>query len=608
MSSYFGYTNTRDLQFVFQEWLSMGEVYDLPPFADMVGDEDVPELLESMRAYAKGALEDVDAAGESFGVRFEDGAVTCCEEYGSAFQQLQEDGWGTSNLDDDPEAYRLPRSLLMGVHEVASAACLPVVGLMVLTTCVTDLVKRYGNEEVREQYLPHLIAGDWTGALCLTETTCGSDVGALQTRATATDDPRIFTLRGNKQFISYGDHNLGDNIVYAVLARVRGAVPGAHGLSLFIVPKYWEEEDGTLTLNGVSPVGIETKMGLHGMPTVRMAFGQTGECRGWLLGANPADNDGKGQGMAQIFTIINMARMNVSMYATAMAANAVCCAREYAKGRIQGAPTTDPHGQSVPIIEHEDVRLTLLDAKSHVEAMRALVYRTMRFMDLQNFSDDEEVRREAADWVEFGVPICKAYCAEAAWDVITECLQMYGGYGYCEDYPLEKIARDAKVHSLWEGTTYIQARDLVKRKFTMADGRLLGRFREWTEGVVEQARAVPCLSVDAERLAEARAVLNGVIDAVLALPLERQLLVARRVLTATAQVYAAACLLDQALTVCRAQEEGTAHPGDAVFYEGKLMVMRYYLRNVLPQVNSLSMVVRQDDDTALSYNLDILEY
>lgn len=586
----------------------MDDVFSLDRFAGMVGNEDVPELLESMRAYAKGELEDVDAEGEAYGVRFEDGAVQCCEAYARAFRQLQEDGWGTSNLDEDPDAYRLPRSLLMGIHEVASAACLPVVGLMILTTCVTDLIQRYGNDEVKSLYLPPLIAGEWTGALCLTETTCGSDVGALQTRATPTDDPRIFTLRGNKQFISYGDHGIGDNIVYAVLARQKGAVAGAHGLSLFIVPKYWVEEDGTQVSNGVAPVGIEDKMGLHGMPTVRMAFGQNGSCRGWLLGSDTVAETGAGAGMSQIFTIINLARMSVAMYATAMAGNAVCCAREYAKGRIQGASTEDPKGPSVPIIEHEDIRLILLDAKAHVEAMRAMVYRTMRFMDLSELHPDEAVREEAADWVEFGVPICKAYCAETAWSVITEALQVYGGYGYCEDYPLEKICRDAKVHSLWEGTTYIQARDLVKRKFIMAGGRLLRRFFSEVDEMIAEAAHVDELAEDAQRAKEALVDLSDAVERLLAWPLETRLLYARRALTATGRVYGAACLLDQARQAVCALAKGAKGTGDKKFYQGKIATARYFVRNILPEVVAFAEVTKTPDETALQYDLDILEY
>lgn len=608
MSSYYGFTNTRDLQFIFGEWLSMDDVFLLDRFAGMIGQEDVPELLESMRAYAKSELENVDAEGEAFGVRFEDGAVQCCEAYTQAFRQLQEDGWGTSNLDEGPDAYRLPRSLLMGIHEVASAACLPVIGLMVLTTCVTDLIQRYGSEEVKSLYLPPLIAGEWTGALCLTETTCGSDVGALQTRAMPTDDPRIFALRGNKQFISYGDHGIGDNIVYAVLARQKGARAGAHGLSLFIVPKYWVEEDGTLVPNGVAPVGIETKMGLHGMPTVRMAFGQNGPCKGWLLGPDTVGETGSGAGMSQIFTIINLARMNVAMYATAMAGNAVCCAREYAKGRIQGAPTDDPKGSSVPIIEHEDIRLMLVDAKAHVEAMRAMVYRTMRFMDLAELHPDEAVREEAADWVEFGVPLCKAYCAETAWSVITEALQVYGGYGYCEDYPLEKICRDAKVHSLWEGTTYIQARDLVKRKFTMAEGRLLKRFLAEVEAMAEAALGTEALAEEARKVSEALACLGDATQRMLAWPLDMRLLYARRALMATARIYGAACLLDQARVAARALDAGADGAGDTKYYQGKIASARYYARNVVPDVVAFAEATKEPDATALQYDLDILEY
>lgn len=607
MSSSFAYTNTRDLQFAIGEWLPVENVFELEPYAGMFSLEDVTELLEGMRDFAKGVLEAADEAGEAHGVTFDGAQVGVCPEIARAFHQIQEEGWGTSNVDPDPEGYRMPRVLFGAAQEMMGAACLSAMGAATLTTGVAELLQEFGNDYVRQTYLPHLYTGEWTGAACLTETTSGSDVGSLTTRALPTDDEGIYTLRGNKQFISFGDHDMGENIVYAVLARVKGARPGTRGLSLFCVPKLWVEPDGSLSPNGVAPVGIEEKMGLHGMPTVRLAFGQTGECRGWLMGADPLDNDGRGQGMSQMFNMINFARLSVGEYALGYAANAVCNAREYAKGRVQGPALGDAGGKRVAIIEHEEIRHSLMYGKAQVDAMRAIVVRAQYHLDMSKYHPDEAVRAQAADWVMLSVPLCKAYPGDAASEVATEMLQVFGGYGFCEDFPAAKVLRDAKVNSIWEGTSYIQARDLVQRKFTMEDGRLYRRLRAFVDDIARKAKAVSSCEVLATQLAAAAADYDVAKQRFDALDAHVQAMFLRRVLRATAVLYAAACLVDQA---CLAQEKidaGALGP-ERVFYEGKLASACFYASSELSRVATLACQLKRADTSALDFDPGVLDY
>ena len=611
MASSFAYGNTRDLEFVIKEWLPLEDVLALDPYAEMFAPEDVPDLLDSMRVFAKGMLEPADEAGEAHGVKFEGGQVHVCPEVSDAYRQLQEDGWGSSNFDDDPEGYRMPRVLFAAAQEMMGAACISAMGAATLTSGVAQLLQNFGNDYVREAYLPYLLSGEWTGAACLTETTSGSDVGTLTTRALPTETPGVYDLRGNKQFISFGDHDMTENIVYCVLARVKGALPGTRGLSLFCVPKLWVEEDGSLVSNGVAPVGIEEKMGLHSMPTCRMAFGQTGQCRGWLMGdlreCDPLLHDGRGQGMAQMFDMINFARLSVGQYCVGYAANAVANAREYAKGRVQGRALAGNDAKRVPIIEHAEVRRSLLAGKAQVEAMRAMLYRAQHYLDLSRFHPDEAVREGALDWVQFSVPLCKAYPGDTVHAVAAECLQVFGGYGFCEDYPAAKILRDAKVNSIWEGTSYMQARDLVDRKFRMKGGALFGRFRKLVDELAEASAGVGECTLPARAVQDAAVRYDQLVEALAGMEVEMRPTYLRRVLEATARLYAAALLVDQARLAADKLAQGCT-PQDETFYRGKLAVARFFAANELPFVASLADQMAQPDATAVDVLAESLDY
>ncbi len=250
-----------------------------------------------------------------------------------------------------------------------------------------------------------MMDGSWAGTMCLTEPGAGSDVGDISSKAYPTDDPRIFKIKGNKIFITGGNNDFTENIIHLYLARIEGAKPGTSGISLFVVPKLWVNEDGSYEDNDFENTGVEHKMGLHGSVTASLAAGENGNCRGWLLGVDPRTNDGKGEGMAQMFQMMNMARMETGHMALSCIINAFANARDNAKERVQGRLLTDPKAGRVPIINHEDIKRTLMMGKAHIKAMRAMMYRVYLAFDQRHRDPDPEVRKAASDLIEVCTPL-----------------------------------------------------------------------------------------------------------------------------------------------------------------------------------------------------------
>ncbi|SHG72565.1 Acyl-CoA dehydrogenase [Thermosyntropha lipolytica DSM 11003] len=629
MAANFAYGNLRDMKFIAKEWLPTEEIFSYERYKDYYSKEDVDSVLDPCLKMAKELIEPTNEDGDKNPVKFENGKVILPKSFGPLFKKLQSEGWGTSNVDESEEAMVLPHLLQAMVWEMFWAANPAFMPYIALTTGAARLIQKFADEDLKKIFLPKMMDGTWAGTMCLTEPTAGSDVGDILSKAYPTDDPRIFKIKGNKIFITGGDNDFTENIVHMVLARVEGAVPGTKGISLFIVPKYWVNPDGSLEDNDVQTTGVEHKMGQHGSCTAALSFGENGNCRGWLIGANPLNNNGLGEGMAQMFQMMNEARLETGHAALACIANAFYNARDYCKERVQGRPITNPKGDRVTIINHEDIRRALLMGKAHMEAMRAMMYRTYFALDVKHHDPDPEKRERASELIEITTPLLKAYPSDEAWWLIGEAIQCYGGYGYCEEYPVAQIARDVKIYSIWEGTNYIQSMDLVGRKWMLKKGQAFARFmqemRDFYEAnkesqVVKEIAAAKennggiDLSLDREF-----AILGKALDAygriqaaigkyvgegkISMLPLY-----ARRILTATSQLYAGRCILDQALVAAKkAMEVGPEHY-DYSFYVGKVMSAKYYLRNVVPNVWLTAEIIEEGDTSALDIPLQAFEY
>ena len=602
MASNFAYLNTRDFEFIAQEWLPTEQVFAYEDFADYYSKDDIRSILEPFRKMVKEVVEPTNEDGNSNPCSFANGKVTTPTSFGPLFHKLQQDGWGTANIGYGEDAMTMPQILFAFCTEMLGAgnpAFMPYIGL---TTGSAELIEAFADEDLKEMFLPKMMDGTWAGTMCLTEATAGSDVGDILSKAYPTDDPRVFKIKGNKIFITGGDNDFTENIIHLYLARVEGAREGTGGISLFIVPKYWVNEDGSLTDNDVQTTGIEHKMGQFGSATASLAMGENNNCRGWLIG-DPPDETGKAKGMSQMFQCMNFARLGTGLLGLSVAANAVYNARDYTKDRIQGRPLTDMKGARIPIIQHEDIRRTLLDGKAHIEVFRAMIMKTFFMFDIRAKDPDPDKRQAANDFIEVVTPMTKAYPTDEAWRIIGEAIQAYGGYGYCEEYPVSQIARDSKIYSIWEGTNYIQALDFIGRKWTMKKGSVYAAWYQQVVDFYEANKNAEGFEKEFEKfgkavqaIAEIQMAIGGYFGSG---KISMMPLFARRILTAFSMVYGAWCILEQGIIAKkRAEELGPDH-FDYEFYTGKVYSAKYFLNNVVPMVWATAEIVKEGDDSAL---------
>jgi 3-(methylthio)propanoyl-CoA dehydrogenase len=588
--------STREHQFILKEWLDVGHIMSLPKFRDYYSLDDIDTILEQALKVAREVVAPSCDDAEGVGVKFEGGKVTVPQSFKDAYHFLQENGWGNH----DPEEPGVLPHIVQAAYREYFTGANNTIGL--LTEGAAKLIATYGRPEDKARFLPQMYKGKWGGTMCLTETGAGTDVGASVTKAFPTETPQVYRIKGTKNFITGGDHDYTENNIHLLLARVEGGAPGTRGLSLFIVPKIWVKEDGTLGApNDVITLNIEHKMGIKGSVTAMLGFGESDNCLGILLG-NPPNEKGVAEGIAQMFQMMNSARHTVGQIGLVLSTVAYNNAVQYAKERIQGKAMTNPRGPDVPIIKHEDVRRMLLDQKATIDAMRALIFKNWYYIDLAANSDDPEERQMASRHIQVLNPLGKAYCSDMAWILIAEAIQVYGGYGFCEEYPVEKLARDSKINSIWEGTNYVQSIDLVGRKWSLEGGAL---FNDWLAEVgqfIEGHMSAAGLEAEFALLQKAYDAYRQIYTTVMGFTKSNPSLVATfatRVLHATAMLYCGCLVAEQAMLALRRMGElGQGHY-DYTFYQGKVMSARYYIRNVVPFVGVMAEIIKSGDTSVL---------
>lgn len=592
----------RELKFVLKEWLDMEKIFSLPSYQEFYGVDDIDPILETTFKIARDVIGPIAKDTDEIGARFIDGKVVTPDSFKKAYATINEAGLGASNADREAEGH-LPYTLVQSNLEMMAAVNLSFIAFWGLTSGAISVIQQHGSDYLKEKFLPKMISGEWSGTMNLTEPSAGSDVGANTTKAFATDIPGIYKIKGNKIFITTGDNDLVKNIIHLVLARVEGARDGVAGLSLFIVPKYWVEDDGSLgRANDVTCTNMEEKMGVHGQPTCSLAYGENDECLGYLIG-NPPDASGKASGIAQMFTMMNEERLITSDQGLGASTEAYLKAREYAKERVQGTKFTDPKGPKARIIEHEDIRRMLMVQKSTTEALRALILKSCYYLDLSHDSEDPEERAFAEGMFQISNPMCKAFSTDMAWSLISDAIQVHGGYGFCTEYEVESLARDVKISSIWEGTNYIQALDLVGRKFTLGKGQV---FKNWITDIstfLENNKGTAGFVQEFDILNDAQgdflAIMQQIQDYGQEGKLQMMPLFATRILHAASMLYCGRLILDQALLAdSKLKALGEEH-FDAKFYKGKVASARFYVKNVVPQIAFLRKVIQIGDTSAL---------
>jgi len=488
--------DSRDMRFVLFEMLEVDRLsrYDAFSLFDRDTYESTLDLAEKM---AVERVYPANAAADKIGARHDPATknVTVPTEFKTAMAYFNEAGF--TGLANDPEwgGTGMPEVMYRAVMEYFFAASISFTMNVSLLVGATNLVKNFASEELKKLYLGKMISGEWGGTMCLTEPDAGSDVGALKTKAVKQKDG-TYLITGQKIFISAGENDLYENIIHPVLARIEGDPAGTKGISIFLVPKFFANPDGTPgKRNDVVCSGIEHKMGIKGSPTCTLSFGDNGACVGYLMGEER-------QGMKIMFQMMNEARLDVALQGLGAAGSAYLHAVAYARSRVQGADAAKKGGGPVTIVKHPDVRRMLLWMKSHVEAMRMITLLAAYSADLCHA--DPGAARESQALLDFLIPLCKAGNTDLAWLVTAEAIQVYGGYGFCADYPVEQLARDSKILSIYEGTNGIQSIDLAMRKLLMnPDMYNYGIFKKRIHETIDRAR--------------------GSVDAALALEVERGL-------------------------------------------------------------------------------------
>lgn len=488
----------RDVRFVLYEHLNVESLCEAEQYTDF-SREMFDMALDAAEKLAENELWPANADGDLHGVKLEDGSVTVPESYHAAYRHFCEGGWPSLTIDQDGGGQGFPSSVSVAIIEYFVAANLGLMSYPGLTSGAARLIHAYATEDQRQLYLEKMVTGEWTGTMCLTEPQAGSDVGALRTRAVKRSDGS-YSIAGSKIFISAGDHDLTENIVHLVLARVEGAPAGTRGISIFTVPKK-RLENGNLVDNDVTAVAVEDKMGLHGSATCALNFGEKDDCIGYLIGE-------ENEGMKIMFSMMNEARLVVGVQGLGLASGAYRHALRYADERIQGPHITrikDAEAPKVPIIEHPDVRRMLMWMKSCTEGMRGLLYYLAYCADRGHVAEGEGAdAAKYAGLADILIPVCKAWATDIGFRVTEMAIQIHGGYGYCREYPVEQFLRDIKITSIYEGTNGIQALDLVGRKLPYSQGALFRAFIQETEEVLQKGKANERLKEVAESFEAAR--------------------------------------------------------------------------------------------------------
>lgn len=606
MSATYSY-GTKELKFVLKEWLPMQQIFDYDRYKDYYSLDDIDTMVDQVNKICRDMIAPYN---DDVPVRLENGKTYVNPEFKRLFKYIQENGWGTSNIDHHGEGC-IPLTVLCALGEMMCAAnpsFMPYIGL---TTGAAGLVQSFADDDLKEMFLPKMFDGTWSGTMCLTEATAGSDVGDILSRAYPTDDPRIYKIKGSKIFITGGDGDHVENIIHLYLARIEGGKPGTKGISLFIVPKYWVNPDGSLEPNDVETTAVEHKLGLKGSATAALATGENNNCRGWLLGTFDKET-GEGQGMEQMFQMMNEERHITGMAALSVTSNAFWNAAAYCKERIQGRPITNPRGDRVTIINHEDVKRMLLLNKATLEACRAICLKTAFLMDVVDNETDPEKKKIAKGKWDCLTPVAKAYPSDEAWPLVGECMQAMGGYGYCEEYPIAQSARDVKIYSIWEGTNFIQAMDLIGRKWMMGKGAVFAGLLQDIDDFIQANKNTEGFEKEFAKLEKALASYRQIQMTIGGFFGAKQYglmpTYARRILTATGQLLGGWCMLEQGMIAKKRMEELGKDHWDYNFYYGKLLSCQYYLRNVVPNVWHLLEIIQEGDTSCMEAPIEIFDY
>ena len=569
----------KDTQFVLQAVVGLDRYANLPGFAEATPDV-VAAILEGGAKFCENVLQPLNLSGDIEGcTRHADGSVATPAGFKAAYDQFVADGWGTLTADPDYGGQGLPHVVGTAIAEYLSSANMAFSMDPGLNEGAQAAIQAVGSDAQKRTYLPKMVEGRWTGTMNLTEPQCGTDLGLIRTRAEPQADG-TYKVTGTKIFISAGEHDLSDNIVHLVLAKTTGAPDSVKGISLFIVPKFIVNDDGSLgTRNGVVCGSIEHKMGIHANATCVMNYdGATG----YLIGE-------ENKGLRAMFIMMNAARLGVGVQGLAQGEVAYQNAAIYARDRVQGkalAGAATP-AKADPIIVHADVRRMLMDGRAFNEGARALILWGALQVDLAHKAATPDERQTADDLIGLLTPVIKGYCTDKGYEIATASQQVYGGHGYIAEWGMEQFVRDARIAQIYEGTNGIQAMDLVGRKLGMNGGRALRTYLALLVETIADAKAdtrlVPLATGLERAVGELQAATGWLIQNGLANPDN-----AGAAATAYLELMGIVALGQMWLVMAKASHAALdTDTADAAFFTNKLITARYFAERVMPDAGAL---------------------
>lgn len=585
----------RDFQFILHEYLNLGQYADVEGFADATPDLMTP-VLEAAGQMCEEVLFPLNQVGDKVGLKYENGKVIMPDGFKEAYDTYVEGGWPSFTCDPKYGGQGLPDVLNMPLMEMVCSTNLSFGLTPGLSHGAYNAIMLHASDEIKQKYLPKMVSGHWSGVMCLTEPQAGTDLGLVRSKATPNGDGS-YSIEGNKIFISSGEHELTENIVHLILARLPDAPAGIKGISLFIASKYNINDDGSIgEPSGIRCDGIEHKMGLHASPTCQISFNG---CKAWLVGEPH-------KGMRAMFTMMNAARLYVGVQGLGIGEVAYQSALTYAQERLQMRSLTGakfPDKPADPITVHPDVRRMLLSMRAFAEGGRALAMEMALKIDLAHRHTDPAVKQECDDFVQLLTPIVKSYLTDGGFEMASLGMQVFGGYGYIKEYGVEQYVRDARITMIYEGTNGVQALDLVGRKLPYGTGRYMRSFFHPVDAFIARHKNdeamkefIKPLSTHVEYLQQGTmwVAMNGFSnpDDAAAGSVEYQRMFALVVLGYVWARQAAVAL-----------EKIKAGTDEKAFYEEKLATARFYMNRILPQTISLLSAITRGSKSIMNATL-----
>jgi len=586
-------TDVRDTRFVLYEQLGIEGLCSAERFQDH-SRETFDMILDTAAKLAVNEFAPVNMEGDTVGCVWEKGVVKAPAAFHAPFRKYCEGGWMSLSDAYEFSGQNAPVAVHFSSHELFFAANQSLTIYMGLTHSAGKVIEIYGTDAQKKKYMQPLYEGRYSGTMVLTEPQAGSDVGATRAKAVKNPDGS-YSIVGGKIFISSGEHDLTENIVHLVLARVEGAPEGTKGLSCFIIPKYRVNDDGTVgESNDISCSGIEHKMGIHGSATCVLNFGDNGMCRGELLGPEQ-------RGIVVMFHMMNEERLQVGLQGLSQASTAYLHALDFARERKQGSQFGTKNPEQVPIITHPDVRRNLLWMKAYTEGLRALILYTVYGMDRESISSDDAEKRKWQNIVGLLTPISKAYVTDKAFEVCALAIQVLGGYGYTKEYKVEQFARDCKISSIYEGTNGIQAIDLFGRKIRMENGAALQAVLAEMKASMKEAAGVGELVPYAEAVGKSVSALEEISKFLLERCAGEDAYLATSWATPYLEIFGDIALawmfIWQAKKAC---DNKATNSADAPFYDSKINTAKFYISSLLPRVYGKIEAIKQYDRSFLA--------